>query len=81
MAKRKRNPGFIKQSSLYSGFSRRQQFNAAVLDLVKKEIPNIEAPTPHDFWDNVKWYYEMGTVTADDAAHLLIAIYKPTQEA
>jgi hypothetical protein len=80
MAKRKRNPGFLKKSC-FAPLSRREQFNAAVLDLVKKEIPNIEAPTPHDFWDNVKWYYEMGTVTPDDAAHLLVAIYKPNQEA
>jgi hypothetical protein len=76
---RKRNPGFLKKSC-FAALSRRQQFNAEVLDLVKKEIPSIEAPTPVDFWDNVNWYYEMGTVTTDDAAQLLIGIYKPSQK-
>lgn len=71
---RKRNPGFIKSSSVRD--LRRQSWRTTVLRLVKIEIPDIEAPTPHDFWADVEYYMLRGDVTAGEAARKLIETYK-----
>lgn len=70
---RKRNPGFIRTSAVKD--LQRLYYRRTVLDLVKAEIPNIEAPTPADFWPTVE-YYAMNFIPAPEAAAKLVALYK-----
>ena len=49
--------------------------NATMLDLVKKDLPKIESPTPQDFWATMTHLFNQGR-TPVEAAKRAVELYK-----
>lgn len=55
---------------------KKMDWNKKFLDLVKLEIPMIEAPTPSDFWDTANFLRDNKGMRPEEAARRVIERYK-----